>query len=199
MANDFLVRRTDSMSALDKIKKLTEQLNSLDEEDIKKFKKDFEEFEKEYETMWSSPEEFSDVSTELSEPKLCQVNEDGKWEECKDGKVNLRKLTAHARQADGRPPIKTTVKASIGHLPIDEMVEKIKDKALRNAQSGLNEVSTDFLFIYHNDTTERQEYELLNVLYSKLSDIFTDTFELYIYWTYDYDMDESYMVICMEW
>lgn len=79
------------MSALDKIKKLTEQLNSLDEEDIKKFKKDFEEFEKEYETMWSSPEEFSDVSIELSEPKLCQVNKDGEWEECKDGKVSLRK------------------------------------------------------------------------------------------------------------
>ena len=113
--------------------------------------------------------------------------------------MNLRELTNKARQADGRPPIKTTVKTSIDHLPIDEMVEKIKDKALRNAQSGLNAVSTDFLFIYHNDTTERQEYELLNALYSKLSDIFTDTLELYIYWTYDYDMDESYMVICMEW
>lgn len=194
-----MVRSNDGMSSLDKIKKLTEQLKSWDEEAIKKFKKDFEEFEKEYETIWLSPEEFSDVSIKLSEPKLCQLNENGEWEECKDGKVNLRKLTASARQANGRPPIKTTIKTSIDHLPIDEMVKKIKDKALRNAQSGLNSVSTDFLFIYHNDTTERQEYELLNVLYSKLSDIFTDTFELYIYWTYDYDMDESYMVICMEW
>lgn len=193
-------RLSGSMSDLDKLRQIADKLKPLDnEEAIKKFKKDFEEFEKEYETTWLSPEEFSDVSIKLSEPKLCQVNENGEWEECKDDKISLRKLTANTRQADGRPPIKTTVKTSIDHLPIDEMVEKIKDKALRNAQSGLNAVSTDFLFIYHNDTTERQEYELLNALYSKLSDIFTDTLELYIYWTYDYDMDESYMVICMEW
>lgn len=193
-------RLSGGMSDLDKLKQIADKLKPLDnEEAINKFKKDFEEFEKEYEAIWLSPEDVSDVSIELSKPKLCQVNEDGEWEECKDGKVNLRKLTANARQEDGRPPIKTTVKTSIDHLPIDEMVKKIKDKALRNAQSGLNAVSTDFLFIYHNDTTERQEYELLNVLYSKLSDIFTDTFELYIYWTYDYDMDESYMAICMEW
>lgn len=191
------------MSALDKIKTLTEQIESWDEEDIKKFKKDFEEFEKEYDKVpWHilSSEDVEETHLFFSEPKLCQVNENGEWEECKDGKVNLRKLTANARQADGRQPIDgQPVKTSIDHLPIDEMVEKIKDKALRNAQSGLNAVSTDFLFIYHNDTTERQEYELLNALYSKLSDIFTDTLELYIYWTYDYDMDESYMVICMEW
>ncbi|MBF1543662.1 MAG: hypothetical protein HXO06_00530 [Prevotella salivae] len=193
-------RLSGDMGALDKLKQIADKLKPLDDEEaIKKFKKDFEEFEKEYETIWLSPEEFSDVSIKLSKPKLCQVNENDEWEECKDGNVNLRKLTANARQADGKPPIKTTIKTSIDHLPIDEMVEKIKDKALRNAQSGLNAVSTDFLFIYHNDTTERQEYELLNALYSKLSDIFTDTLELYIYWTYDYDMDESYMVICMEW
>ena len=186
------------MSALDKIKKLTEQLKSWDEEDIKKFKKDFEDFEKEYEATWVSPEEFSDVSIELSEPKLCQINEDGEWEECRDEKISLRKLNK-VRKADGKFLISEPIKTSIDHLPIDEMVEKIKDKALRNAQSGLNAVSTDFIFIYHNDTTERQEYELLNVLYSKLSDIFTDTFELYSYWAYDYDMDESYMAICMEW
>lgn len=187
------------MTALDKIENLTEQLESGDEEVIRKFKEEFESFEKEYESVWLSPKEFSDVSIELSEQKLCQVNENGEWEECKDGKISLRKLTANARQADGRPLIKTTVKTSIDHLPIDEMVEKIKDKALRNAQSGLNAVSTDFLFIYHNDTTDRQEYELLNVLYSKLSDVFTDTLELYITWTYDYDVEESYMVVGIEW
>ena len=195
-------RLSGSMSSLDKIKQLTEKLESRDKEFLKKFKEDFEEFEKEYDKIpWHilSEEDVEEPHLFFSEPKLCQVNKNGEWEECKDGKVNLRKLTANARQADGRPPIKTTVKTSIDHLPIDEMVEKIKDKALRNAKSGLNAVSTDFLFIYHNDTTERQEYELLNVLYSKLSNIFTDTFELYIYWAYDYDMDESYMVICMEW
>lgn len=194
-------RLSGSMGALDKINKLTEQLES-GEEVIQKFKEDFEEFEKEYDKIpWHilSSEDVEEPHLFFSEQKLCQVNANGEWEECKDGKVNLRKLTASARQADGKPPIKTTIKTSIDHLPIDEMVEKIKDKALRNAQSGLNAVSTNFLFIYHNDTTDRQEYELLNVLYSKLSDIFTDTFELYIYWTYDYDMDESYMVICMEW
>lgn len=194
-----MVRRTENMTALDKIENLTEQLESGDEEVIRKFKEEFESFEKEYESVWLSPKEFSDVSIELSEQKLCQVNENGEWEECKDGKISLRKLTANARQADGRPLIKTTVKTSIDHLPIDEMVEKIKDKALRNAQSGLNAVSTDFLFIYHNDTTDRQEYELLNVLYSKLSDVFTDTLELYITWTYDYDVEESYMVVGIEW
>ena len=41
-----MVRRTKNMSALDKIKKLTEQLKSWDEEAINKFKKDFEEFKK---------------------------------------------------------------------------------------------------------------------------------------------------------
>lgn len=190
------------MSDLDKIKRLTEKLESGDKEFLEKFKEDFEEFEKEYDKIpWHilSPEDVEEPHLFFSEETLCQLNENGEWEECKDGKINLGKLTANARQADGRPPIKTTIKTSIDHLPIDEMVKKIKDKALRNAQSGLNAVSTDFLFIYHNDTTERQEYELLNLLYSKLSDIFTDTFELYIYWTYDYDIDESYMVICMEW
>ena len=122
-------RLSGDMGALDKIKKLTEQLEYGEEEAIKKFKKDFEEFEKEYDKVpWHilSSEDVEEPHLFFSEPKLCQVNENGEWEECKDGKVNLRKLTANARQADGRPPIKTTVKTSINHLPIDEMVEKLK-------------------------------------------------------------------------
>ena len=193
-----MVRRTESMSALDKIKKLTEQPNSLDEEDIKKFKKDFEEFEKEYDTTWLLPEEFSDVSVKLSEPKLCQVNEDGEWEECKDGKISLRKLATVVRQKDGRPPIEEPIETNIDHLPIDSMVESLRDKALRNAQNGTNTANVDFLNIYYGSITERQEHELLNVLYSKFSEIFTDTLEIFISWTYDYDLDESLM-IGMNW
>lgn len=192
-------RLSGSMSALDKIKRLTEQLESLDEEAIKKFKKDFEEFEKEYEATWLSPEEFSDVSIKLSEPKLCQLNENGEWEECKDGKISLRKLTNKACQKDGRFPIVESIKASVDYLPIDRMVETIKVNALRNAQNGNNTAYASFMSIYQNDITERQEYKLLNVLYSKLSDIFTDTLELSISWTYDHSIDESFMVIDIKW
>lgn len=191
-------RLSGSMGALDKIKKLTEQLESLDEEAIKKFKKDFEEFEKEYEATWLSPEEFSDVSIKLYEPKLCQLNENGEWEECKDGKVNLRKLTASARQADGKPPIKTTIKTSIDHLPINIMVEEIKDKALRNTKDGLNKVYSEFVSISYNDVSDRQEYELLKVLYEKLGETFNDTLSLSIAWKHDSETDYI-MVINMEW
>lgn len=194
-----MVRRTESMTALDKIKQLTEKLESLDEEAIKKFKKDFEEFEKEYEATWLSPEEFSDVSIELSEQKLCQVNENGEWEECKDGKISLRKLTNKACQEDGKFLISEPIETSIDHLPIDRMVKKITEEAVNKAQEGMSEAYADFLSIYNGDVTERQEYELLNVLYSKLSEVFTDTLELSISWTYDYGMEESFMVIDIEW
>lgn len=186
------------MSALDKIKKLTEQLKPLDEEAMNKFKKDFEEFEKEYEAVWLSPEDVSDVSVTLSEPKLYQVNEHDEWEECKDGKVSLRKLTNTVRKAEGKFLISEPIETSITHLPIDRIVKKITEKSVSKAREGMNCASIDFL-IYYGDITDRQEYELLNVLYSKLSEVFTDTLELSISWTYDYDMEESYMVIDIEW
>lgn len=196
-----MVRRTYSMSDLDKLRQIADKLKPLDnEEAIKKFKKDFEEFEKEYETIWLSPEEFSDVSIKLSEPKLCQLNENGEWEECKDGKVNLRKLTASARQADGRQPIdEQPVKTSIDHLPINIMVEEIKDKALRNTKDGLNKVYSEFVSISYNDVSDRQEYELLKVLYKKLGETFNDTLSLSIAWKYDSETDYIFMVINMEW
>ena len=117
-----------------------------------------------------------------------------------DGKVSLRKLATVARQVDGRPPIGEPIETSIS-LPIDSMVESLRDKALRNAQNGTNTAHVDFLNIYYGSMTERQEHELLNVLYSKFSEIFTDTLELSISWMYDYDydMEESYMVIDIEW
>ena len=191
-------RLSGSMSSLDKIKQLTEKLESRDKEFLKKFKEDFEEFEKEYEATWLSPEEFSDVSIELSEPKLCQVNEDGEWEECKDGKISLRKLTNKVRKADGKFLISEPIETSVDHLPIDRMVKEITDKAVSKSQEGMNCASIDFS-IYHGDISDRQEYELLNVLYDKLSEIFTDTLELYISWVYDYDIEESGMVIGIEW
>ena len=154
---------------------------------------------KEYETTWVSPEEVSDVSIELSEQKLCQVNENGEWEECKDGKISLRKLTNKACQEDGRFQIVESIKTSVDHLPIDRMVETIKINALRSAKNGTNTAYASFISIYQNDITERQEYKLLNVLYSKLSDIFTDTLELSISWTYDGGIDESFMIIDIKW
>lgn len=115
--------------------------------------------------------------------------------------MNLRELTNKVRKADGRPPIEEPIEASIDHLPIDSMIESLRDKALRNAQNGTNAAHVDFLNIYYGRITERQEHELLNVLYNKLSEVFTDTLELSISWMYDYDydMEESYMVIDIEW
>lgn len=53
--------------------------------------------------------------------------------------MNLRELTNKVRKADGRQPIdEQPVKTSIDHLPINIMVEEIKDKALRNTKDGLN-------------------------------------------------------------
>lgn len=192
-------RLSGDMGALDKIKRLTKQLKSWDEEAIKKFKKDFEEFEKEYETTWLSPEDVSDVSVKLSEPKLCQVNEDGEWEECKDGKISLRKLTNKVRKAEGKFLISEPIETSIDHLPVDRMIEEITEKVVSKAQEGMSEAHIDCIFICYLDVTDRQEYELLNVLYNKLSEVFTDTLELSISWTYDYDMEESYMVIDIKW
>lgn len=192
-------RLSGDMGALDKIKKLTEQLESLDEEAIQKFKEDFEGFEKEYETTWLSPEELSDVSIELSEPKLCQVNEDGKWEECKDGKISLKTLTATSRQADGKITLKGKIETSIEHFPIDRMAQEITDKALSNAKSGMDRAYTDFLSIRNSDISYRQEYELLSVLYKKLGETFSDTFSLGISWRYDCNKDDWFMTIEFRW
>ena len=54
-------------------------------------------------------------------------------------------------------------------------------------------------FLYHNDMTDRQEYELLKVLYSKLSEVFTDTLYLEISWAYDYVTEDSFMVVYITW
>lgn len=194
-------RLSGSMSSLDKIKQLTEKLESRDKEFLKKFNEDFEEFEKEYDKIpWHilSEEDVEEPHLFLSEPKLCQVNEDGEWEECKDGKVSLRKLTNKVRKADGKFLISEPIETSVDHLPIYRMIKEITDKAVSKAQEGMNGASIDFS-IYHGDITDRQEYELLNVLYSKLSEIFTDTLELSIAWVYDYDIEESGMVIGIEW
>lgn len=187
------------MSALDKIKKLTEQLKSGDEEVIQKFKVDFESFEKEYDTIWLSPEKVSDVSIKLSEQKLCQLNENGEWEECKDGKISLKTLTTTSRQADGRPPLKDNIEISINHLPIDKMVQEITDKALSNAKSGMNRAYIDFYSIYNEDISYRQEYELLNILYSKLEDTFNDTLSLGISWGYNENKGDWFMIIEFRW
>lgn len=196
-------RLSGSMSALDKIKKLTEQLESGEEEVIQKFKEDFEEFEKEYDKIpWHilSSEDVEEPHLFFSEQKLCQVNVNGEWEDCKDGKISLRNLTAHARQVDGRQPIdEQPVKTSIDHLPINIMVEEIKDKALRNTKDGLNKVYSEFVSISYNDVSDRQEYELLKVLYEKLGETFNDTLSLSIAWKYDSETDYVFMVINMEW
>ena len=112
--------------------------------------------------------------------------------------MNLRELTNKVRKAEGKFMISEPIETSIDHLPIDRMVEEITEKAVSKAQEGMNYASIDFS-IYHGDISDRQEYELLNVLYSKLSDVFTDTLELSISWTYDYDIEESGMVISIEW
>lgn len=186
------------MSALDKIKKLTEQLESGDEEVIQKFKVDFESFEKEYDTIWLSPEKVPDVSIKLSEQKLYQLNEDGEWKECKDGKISLHQLTATSRQADGRPPLKDKVNTNINHLPIDTMAKEITDKALSNAKSGMNRAYVDFS-ICNEDISYRQEYELLNILYSKLADTFNDILSLGISWRYNPDKGDWFMTIEFRW
>ena len=114
--------------------------------------------------------------------------------------MNLRELTNKARQADGRQPInEQPVKTSIDHLPINIMVEEIKDKALRNTKDGLNKVYSEFVSISYNDVSDRQEYELLKVLYEKLGEIFNDTLSLSIAWKYDSETDYIFMVINMEW
>lgn len=62
----------------------------------------------------------------------------------------------------------------------------------------MNTAYADFILIYQNDVTERQEYSLLNVLYDRLSEIFTDTLELDISWAEDYVTEESFMVVSIE-
>lgn len=112
--------------------------------------------------------------------------------------MNLREITNKVRKEEGRFLISEPIETGIDHLPIDRMVKKITEKAVSKAQEGMAGTSVDFS-IYHGDISDRQEYELLNVLYSKLSEVFTDTLELYISWVYDYDMEESCIVVGIEW
>lgn len=67
----------------------------------------------------------------------------------KDDKINLRKITNEKRQADGKLPlpIEEQIDTNIDYLPIDRMVEIIKDKVLRNAQDGSNTTYVDFILI----------------------------------------------------
>jgi hypothetical protein len=182
------------MSALDKINDLIVRIQSGDEEFIAIFEEGFKKFEEEYdkEAMMIQVEEMvgrmSDTSKEILQMK-----------QSKDGKINLRKITNEKRQADGKLPITEQIDSNIDYLPIDRMVEIIKDKVLRSAHDGSNTAYADFILIYQNDVTERQEYSLLNVLYDRLSEIFTDTLELDISWAEDYVTEESFMVIAIEW
>lgn len=116
-----------------------------------------------------------------------------------DGKLSLREITNKKRQEDDKKPITEQIDTNIDYLPIDRMVEIIKDKVLSSAKDGSNTAYADFILIHHNGMTERQEYELLNVLYSRLSEVFTDDLELCISWIYDYSMEESFMVIDITW
>lgn len=188
------------MSALDKIKHLTEQLESGDEEVIQKFKVDFESFEKEYDTIWLSPEKVSDVSIKLSEQKLCQLNENGEWEECKDSKISLKTLTATSRQADGRRLIYEPVETSIDHIPIDRLVKEITDQAISEAQKGRSETSIYISYIDHRKLLYRQVHELLSVLYERLEKyVFDDTISLHVSWDYDYDSEETVTILSIRW
>ena len=117
----------------------------------------------------------------------------------KDGKINLRKITNEKRQADGKLPINEQIDTNIDHLPINRIVEIIKDRLLDKANYGMCEVHIDFFLIHHGDVTDRQEYELLNVLHSKLSEVFSDTLSLCIYWTYDDIIEDSFMGISVKW
>ena len=112
--------------------------------------------------------------------------------------MNLREIANKERKVDGRFLLSEPIETSVDHLPIDIMVKKITEKAVNKAREGMSGTYINF-FTCHGDITDRQEHELLNVLYSKLSEVFTDTLELSISWTYDYDMQESYMVIGIEW
>ena len=196
-------RLSGDMSALDKIKQLTEKLESRDKEFLKKFKEDFEEFEKEYDKIpWHilSEEDVEEPHLFFSEPKLCQVNENGEWEECKDGKVNLRKLTANACQVDGRRIIYEPVETSIDHIPIDRLVKEITDQAISEAQKGRSETSIYITYIDHRKLLYRQVHELLSVLYERLEKyVFDDTISLHVSWDYDYDSEETVTILSIGW
>ena len=112
------------------------------------------------------------MSVKLSEPKLCQVNENGEWEECKDGKISLRKLTANARQKDGRALIYEPVETSIDHIPIDRLVKEITDQTISEARKGRSETSIYITYIDHRKLLYRQVHELLNVLYEDFEEYF---------------------------
>lgn len=182
------------MSALDKINDLIVRIQSGDEEFIAVFEEGFKKFEEEYdkEAMMVQVKEMvgrmSATSKEMSSMKQSE-----------DNKISLRKITNEKRQVDGKSPITEQIDTNIDHLPINRMVEIIKDKILDKANDGMYEVYIDFFLIYHGDVTDRQEYELLNVLYSKLSEVFSDTLALCIYWTYDDITEDSFMGISVEW
>ena len=187
------------MSAIDKINDLIVQIQSGDEEFIAVFEEDFKKFEEEYdkEAMMIQVKEMVGRMSANSK-EILNVKHG------KDDKISLRKITNEKRKADGKLslPIEEQIDTNIDHFPIDRIVEVIKDKVLSNAQNGSNTAYTyytDFSPIYHSDITERQEYELLNVLYGKLSEIFTDTLELCISWTYDYITEDSFMGIDITW
>lgn len=188
------------MSALDKINDMIVRIQSGDEEFIAIFEEGFKKFEEEYdkEVMMVQVEEMVGRLSTTTSKEMLNVKHG------KDDKISLRKITNEKRKADGKLPlpIEEQIDTNIDHFPIDRIVEVIKDKVLSNAQKGSNTAYTyytDFSPIYHSDITERQEYELLNVLYGKLSEIFTDTLELCISWTYDYITEESFMGIDITW
>lgn len=182
------------MSALDKINDMIVRLQSGDEEFVAIFENDFRKFEEEYdkESMMIQVEEMVGRMSATSK-EILNMNQS------KDGEINLRKITNEKRQADGKSPITEQIDTNIDHLPINRIVEIIKGKLLDKANDGMYEVYIDFFLIHHGDVTDRQEYELLNVLYSKLSEVFSDTLALCIYWTYDDITEDSFMGISVEW
>lgn len=80
-----MVRRAGSMSALDKIRELTEQLESGDPKFIMEFQDKFREFEKEYDkdsTALQIREMVGRISAIPKPTRWFVLNDDGKWEEC---------------------------------------------------------------------------------------------------------------------
>ena len=85
MANDFLVRRIENMSALDKIESLIVKLGSGDSKFILEFENGFIEFEREYdkESVELQVKEIVDRISAIPIPtRWFVLNDDGKWEEC---------------------------------------------------------------------------------------------------------------------
>ena len=128
------------MSVLDKINDLIVRIQSGDEEFIAVFKEDFKKFEEEYdkEAMMVQVKEMvgrmSANSKEMSSMKQSE-----------DNKISLRKITNEKLQVDGESPITEQIATNIDHLPINRMVEIIKEKALNNAKYGMNTAFADFI------------------------------------------------------